>query len=321
MSSTHYLRRSDSSSRPKAPSTRRYSHSDDSPPSSPTSSEDSSADDDEVNRRIQPFWPKYQLLFKARGYHLDTVKDVKNFYSRQIQQPPCDPFCRVPYFSSPEEFQKDDALCPDAGLPDNLFRGLRISDGLRIVVKAVHAQSREFVVISTLTRPPLRDDPMNHTIPVLDLFKFPADSVAFIVMEEWSSQLVPSSGPCCLKGLLSALRQCLEVKERFIVVIHQSLSFAQHAAFLHKHHIAHLDIALQNLVTDFKGHYAYIDYEISRHFSPTTLCPVIHGYHATEMPPECEKGAGIDPYKVDVWALGVLMLRACKVCASYLPMS
>ncbi|CAA7271677.1 unnamed protein product [Cyclocybe aegerita] len=127
MSSAHYLRRSNSSSRSKAPSTRRYSDSDESPPLSPTSSEDSSADDDEVNRRIQPFWPKYQLLFKARGFHLDTVRDVKNFYSRRIQQPPSDLFCRVPYFSSREEFQKDDALCPDAGL---VCQPLPTADGL-----------------------------------------------------------------------------------------------------------------------------------------------------------------------------------------------
>ena len=32
------------------------------------------------------------------------------------------------------------------------------------MVKAVHAGSREYDVIWALSRPPLRDDPMNHTI-------------------------------------------------------------------------------------------------------------------------------------------------------------
>ena len=32
------------------------------------------------------------------------------------------------------------------------------------MVKAVHPGSREYDVIGTLSRPPLRDDPMNHTI-------------------------------------------------------------------------------------------------------------------------------------------------------------
>lgn len=86
---------------------------------------------------------------------------------------------------------------------------------------------------------------------------------------------------------------------------------------MHKHHIAHLDISLTNLLTDYMGHYAYIDYEISRRFEstdPTTH--VIYNYRGTELPPESGKDTPIDPYKVDVWALAVLILRSCKVCLS-----
>lgn len=99
-------------------------------------------------------------------------------------------------------------------------------------MKAVHPGSREYDVIGTLSRPPLRDDPMNHTIresfllldcivqwdlffcfsAVLDLFGVHNDRIAFIVMEEWSSRLIPSTGPCCLKSFLEALRQCIEVR-------------------------------------------------------------------------------------------------------------
>ena len=84
---------------------------------------------------------------------------------------------------------------------------------------------------------------------------------------------------------------------------------------MHKHHIAHLDISLTNLLTDYMGHYAYIDYEISRRFEssdPTTH--LIYNYRGTELPPESGKDTPIDPYKVDVWALAVLILRSCKVC-------
>jgi len=155
-------------------------------PTSPTSS-DSSIDEEEVNKRMQPFWPKYQSLFKSRGLRLDTVRDVKAFYGRRSQQPPC-----LPQHGFN---QNEDSLCPDAGLvrcfvfvselcynsidkisreqPDNLFRGTRIPDSKRFVVKAVHAGSREFEVIYALSCPPLRDDPMNHTIrsslPLLNL--------------------------------------------------------------------------------------------------------------------------------------------------------
>ena len=58
---------------------------------------------------------------------------------------------------------------------------------------------------------------MRHTmkhifyLAVLDLFDNPEDQIAFIVMEEWSSQLIPDSGPCCLRLFLASLRQCIEV--------------------------------------------------------------------------------------------------------------
>ncbi|KAF8798048.1 hypothetical protein BYT27DRAFT_7124490 [Phlegmacium glaucopus] len=267
-------------------------------PSSPCS--DSSVDDDEMNCRIKPFWPKYQATFKQRGFQLETFKDVKLFYNQMSQNAPSN--CLDSQKNFHQDIQDDDSLCPDAGLPDNLFRGKRISDAKRVMVKAVHPGSREFDVICTLSRPPLRGDPMNHTIPVLDLFEISKDSIAFIVMEEWSSQLITSTRPCCLKSFLAALRQCIE-----------------HAAFMHNHHIAHLDISLTNLLTDYKGHYAYIDYELSRRFKSTALTHLICNYRGTEMPPESGKDTPVDPYKVDVWALAVLVLRSCKLTGYWVP--
>ncbi|TFK42554.1 kinase-like domain-containing protein [Crucibulum laeve] len=274
---------------------------DDEYPPSPASS-DSSFDEDEVNRRITPYWPKYRSLFESRGFQLDRVRDVKEFYRHYAEANISDPFLLttnslVPFAPNEDE----DALCPDAGLPDNLFRGTRISDGQKLVVKAVHLYSREYNVNRVLSCSPLRDDPMNHTIPVLDLIEVEEDEIVFIVMEEWSSQLIIDDGPCCLKLFLAALRQCIE-----------------HAVFLHKHNIAHLDISLRNLLSDYEGHYAYIDYEISRRFEIGSS-PRLYGYRGTEVPPECEKGEFADPYKIDVWALAVLMLRACKLTGYFVP--
>lgn len=199
-----------------------------------------------MNCRIKPFWPKYQATFKRRGFQLDTLKDVKLFYNQRSQDTPSNCFVSQKNLHTTQD--DDDSLCPDAGLvcasphgliltssfatpqPDNLFRGTQISDAKRVVVKAVHAGSREYDVIWTLSQPPLRDDPMNHTIrksllylqyavgpilcfsAVLDLFGMHNDRIAFIVMEEWSSGLIPSTGPCCLKSFLEALRQCIEVR-------------------------------------------------------------------------------------------------------------
>jgi len=55
-------------------------------------------------------------------------------------------------------------------------------------------------------------EPISCFSAVLDLFEISNDGIAFIVMEEWSSQLITSAGPCCLKSFLAALRQVIEVR-------------------------------------------------------------------------------------------------------------
>ncbi|KAJ7109408.1 kinase-like domain-containing protein [Mycena epipterygia] len=263
-------------------------------PPSPASTA-SSFDEDEANSRLCPYWPSYRGLLKLRGFRLDTVEDVKAFYS-------CSGNGRIPdYFLVKHSGDVNDALCPDAGLPDNLFRGTRACDGVKVIIKAVHRYSREFAVIRYLSTPPLRDDPMNHCIPVLDLIEVDEENLAFIVMEQWSSQLIADEVPCCLGLFLNALRQCIE-----------------HGVFMHGHRIAHLDISLRNLVTDYQGHYAYIDYELSRRFDGVGSTRIPR-FRTTEIPPECELSDGDcpDPFKADVWALAVLILRACKLAGYY----
>ncbi|KAG6814368.1 hypothetical protein H0H92_010954 [Tricholoma furcatifolium] len=268
-------------------------------PDSPASS-DSSFDEDEVNRRITPNWEHYRDTLRTRGFRLETVRDVKQFYERYSQHIDVDLTSSHSGYRRVCESQDEDALCPDAGLPGNLFRGSRNCDGLKVMVKAVHLHSREYDIIRLLSTAPLRHDPMNHTIPVLDFVEVVEDEIVFIVMEEWSSQLITDT-PCCMKLFLSALRQCIE-----------------HAVFMHKHHIAHLDISLRNLLTDYDGHYAYIDFELSRRYTKMPKA-FICGYRGTEVPPECEPGVFSDPYKIDVWALAVLVLRACKLTGYYIP--
>ncbi|KAJ7774858.1 kinase-like domain-containing protein [Mycena metata] len=259
-------------------------------PGSTGSDSDDSLDEDEANSRVRPHWPHYRATLKLHGFRLDTVEDAKAFYR-------CSADGRIPeFFLLKHAGDADDDLCPDPGLPDNLFRGTRTSDGTKIMLKAVHLQSREFAVIRFLSSPPLRDDPMNHCIPVLDLVEVEEDNIAFIIMEQWSSQLIADEGPCTLGLFFAALRQCIE-----------------HGAFMHKHRIAHLDISLRNLLTDYQGHYAYIDYELSRRFDGSYIR--IPSFRTTEVPPECEalNGECPDPFKADVWALAVLILRACKL--------
>jgi serine/threonine protein kinase len=92
----------------------------------------------------------------------------------------------------------------------------------------------------------------------------------------------------------------------------------QHAVFMHSLKIAHLDISLRNLLSNYNGRCAYIDFELARRFEGDPN-PRIACRRGTEVPPECEQGKLSDPYKIDVWALGILILRICKVRNSIFP--
>lgn len=80
---------------------------------------------------------------------------------------------------------------------------------------------------------------------------------------------------------------------------------------MHSHFVAHLDVSLSNILMNCAGSYAYIDFELSRRF-PSDAIPRIRYVRGTELPPESERGDDCCPFKVDIWALGVLILRASK---------
>lgn len=86
---------------------------------------------------------------------------------------------------------------------------------------------------------------------------------------------------------------------------------------MHAHHVAHLDISIRNLLTNYRHQYAYIDFELARRFDGVHH-PRIHGCRGTEVAPELEQGGFSDPYKADVWALAKLLERACVVSSSCL---
>ncbi|KAH7926315.1 hypothetical protein BV22DRAFT_1033031 [Leucogyrophana mollusca] len=269
--------------------------------SSNASSSVSSFDDDEVNARVAPDWTTHRHFIELRGFRLDTVRDVKDYYQRHYVGVECQ---RVDgYLSGYSRAcagRDDNALCKDAGLRENLFRATRCRDGVKVMVKAMHIRSREINIVRYLSAPSVRCDPMNHCIPILDIIDAPQDDISFVVMEEWSPHLFAEI-PCCRRQFLRALEQCIE-----------------HVVFMHRHQLVHFDISLHNFLTDYKGNYACIDYELSRSYNGIPD-PHICFSRGTELPPEFERGQSSDPYKVDIWALGILILRACKLADYHIP--
>lgn len=87
----------------------------DSDTTSEHSSTSSLEDEDEVNARCTPNWDLHRSHLLCHGFHLDTVKDVKQFYERYwssggMKKQPVAEYSRA--CSSDDE----DALCKDPGL-------------------------------------------------------------------------------------------------------------------------------------------------------------------------------------------------------------
>ncbi|KAH7914692.1 kinase-like protein [Hygrophoropsis aurantiaca] len=281
------------------PSSNEWDH--DSSSSSTSSSSSSVDEDDIINARVAPDWTIYRRFIEQRGYRLDTVRDVKDYYQRHCVGPARQHIDQyLPGYGRACAGLDDDALCRDAGLRENLFRASRSCDGAKVMIKAVHIRSREIGIVRYLSSPLVRCDPMNHCIPILDLIDVPEDDLSFVVMEEWSPHLFAEI-PCCRRQFLRALEQCIE-----------------HVAFMHRHQIVHFDISLHNFLTDYNGNYACIDYELSRSYIGVPN-PRIFFSRGTELPPEFEGGQSCDPYKVDIWALAILILRASKLVEFHIP--
>jgi serine/threonine protein kinase len=98
---------------------------------------------------------------------------------------------------------------------------------------------------------------------------------------------------------------------------------------MHTHCFAHLDISVRNVLTDYDGRYACIDYETSRRFSMPPVeveeggdprsSVLIHQLKAAEVPPEMEMGHSTSPYATDVWALGMLIFKAGTSTGYHIP--
>jgi hypothetical protein len=94
-------------------------------PSPTTSSSDDDDDDDsddededEYNVRVAPHWQAYRHLFESRGYHLDTCKDVRQFYLRYWETRNVQHSIQssAGYSSASREDRGDNDLCKDEGL-------------------------------------------------------------------------------------------------------------------------------------------------------------------------------------------------------------
>ncbi|KAF4610824.1 hypothetical protein D9613_007278 [Agrocybe pediades] len=110
-------------------------------------------------------------------------------------------------------------------------RAARDTKGREVVIKLISdgRASPELEILKFLNTEKAREDPRNHTIPVIEFLTL--ETLTFVVMPRW--------GDLCLAGFAT-------VHE----VLHFAKIFLEAFVFLHENRIAHLDFLEQNAAID-----------------------------------------------------------------------
>ncbi|KIJ32458.1 hypothetical protein M422DRAFT_52879 [Sphaerobolus stellatus SS14] len=178
-------------------------------------------------------------------------------------------------------------------------------------MKAILAGSRQSIIIRRLSKISLDQYPHNHTIPVLDIVTFHEQNAKVIVIIEADQTYTRRAHD---------FRTVAEVYD----FATQSL---EGLLFMHKLHIAHLDIGRNNIVyRNSSGRYYFIDFETSYTCSDDPVTHVQSLRMSSNPPPEAggwlfrekarndhEHYVNVDVFAVDVWNLGCLLIDGIEV--------
>ncbi|GJE92554.1 kinase-like domain-containing protein [Phanerochaete sordida] len=261
----------------------------------------------EETKRILDYeqnWIDKQAFLQSRGYMLRAR--YRPGWRPSWEQDPtldpfsCDDFWRLPYFPS-------------------ITDATRIADGRLVCIKRVTTDGQELLIANYFSTGPLREDPKNHCVPVIDSFRdeeTPEDS--YIVMPFMRNMDDPP---------FELVTDVLEFADEVLEGI----------AFMHAHGVAHRDPAPSNILMDadsmypkgyhpvFKTYlpnfrtrawpysrfsapagvrYYLADFGISARFAAGQQRLVSGEIGADREVPELHSGAPYDPFKVDIFVLG-----------------
>ncbi|TRM69713.1 kinase-like domain-containing protein [Schizophyllum amplum] len=158
----------------------------------------------------QNMWCKYQPLLEAKGYRLPAEYTPENTISIAELKKHGSPFLLTDH-------------------PHVQLESKRISDGSFVVLKFVKVSVQEAAITSHLAK--IRD-PWNHTIPVWDVLSLPDDT-------KWCILVCPRFRSCYKLPFYTI--------SQFVGFLRQVL---RGLCFMHRHNIAHCDIASGNVVLD-----------------------------------------------------------------------
>lgn len=205
----------------------------------------------------------------------------------------------------------------------HLIDATRIEGGQIVYIKRVKTNDAESTIATLLRAPPLRDNPANHCVPILDLFEDDVDSsISYMVMP--FLRLIDSPEFETVDNLIDCADQLLEG-----------------LVFLHDHGVAHRDCTYRNILMEATAlfpksfhpvydellpdgytpapilsricvpvKYYYVDFGISVFIPPDVHPKLAIGPHGRDKEvPELSETVPYDPFKVDIFILGNFFRR------------
>ncbi|KAI0310988.1 hypothetical protein OF83DRAFT_1152991 [Amylostereum chailletii] len=203
----------------------------------------------------------------------------------------------------------------------NLVDATRISDGKLVYIKRVSTGNQESTVATMLSASDLRDDPNNHSVPILETFSDDQDpSISYMVMPF----LRRITGPA-----FSTVGEVIDFVDQVLAGL----------VFMHEHHVAHRDCSEPNLMMDASAMYPlgfhpvydrylpdgrtpasrtmlprsaagvkyyFVDYGISSSYIPPEQpIKLVTGLPGRDRDvPELSDTIPYDPFKVDIFTIG-----------------
>ncbi|EPS92684.1 hypothetical protein FOMPIDRAFT_1137462, partial [Fomitopsis schrenkii] len=252
-------------------------------------------------------WRDKQRFLQSRGYML-----------RSRYHPDWVPSWRT---SDANPFYAEDGIAAPGR--EHLMDARRIVDDAPVYMKRVKTGDNESWITSMLSSEPLRRDPRNHSVPVLDIFPDDDDpGVSYMVMP--------------LLRLIDEPK--FDLVEELIDFVDQLL---EGLVFMHEQGIAHRDCTYKNIAMDASTMYPYgfhpvcssslpdgrtvawprrrtsvpvryyfIDYGLSTYFPPGTYPTLVVGEDGRDQEvPELSDDVPYDPFKVDIYIIGNLFRR------------
>ncbi|KAJ6498151.1 kinase-like domain-containing protein [Mycena vitilis] len=265
----------------------------------------------------ETWWVEHQPFLFSRGYAL---------------RPRYDPNW-TPTWELPGNEELSSFLCEDSlpiRIPGNVLDAVRIADNRKVVLKLVSTEEMQLTWYLGRYLPQLHPDPNNRTIPLLDTINF--EEIKDFPDEKYKAILV---FPFLRQFDNPPFRQLTEVTE----AVEQ---FLQGMQYMHAKNVAHRDLCYGNIMVDatrmiplgwhFIAPYSHcgtkvgirsrprssvrpvnyyiIDFGLSQeYFVPPEDIRVVGKYGQDKTVPELSHSVAYNPFKVDVYQLGNVIME------------